>query len=320
VTRAAARRTADWTPGRAAPRCLLNHRLLNHRLFHHEGLQPRARKNQRKPSAADGHRLGGQLGRAGTAWPSQVMGADPGMAGRPATQADPAAVTGARTAPPPIRTRSQVGPRPDTRRLPRGGRATRRPPQGRAIRQLPRAPATHRRPPAPATRRLQPARETPRQPPAPATRRLQPARETPRQPPALGIRHQPGGPGPGAPPGGGDGNRLRAASQAVASPHRLRPRPTAVRRHERTRGGARNGAPARRSRARRGTVLPAEDLSLAGRCGAQAPSGPRAPADAARCADSRQHPERPTRCTRRASSRRGTHLRSARSVRPRGPD
>jgi hypothetical protein len=255
--------------------------------------------------------------------PGIAMGAAPGIAGRPATQAGPVAVTGGRMAPPRIRTRPQVGPRPDTRRLPRGGRATRRPPKGRVIRQLPRARATHRQPPAPATPQLLPARATHRRSPAPAIPQLQPARVTPRQPLALGTRQLPVGPGPGpgaAPGGGGGGNPLKAASPAAAPPHRPRPRPTVVRRHGRTRGGARNGDPARRSRARRGTVPPAGDRSLADHCGAQAPSGPRAPAGAARCADSRPHPERPTRCTRRASSRRGTHLRSVRSVRPGGPD
>ena len=219
--------------------------------------------------------------------PAGLWRQHPGTAGRPAIQADPAAVTGARTAPPPIRARPQVRPRPDTRRPPPVARATRQPTKGRAARRLPRARATRQPPRGRAARPLRPGR---------ATRRL------------------PGGPGPGVGPGDGDVNPPRAASPAAAppSPRRRRPCPTAVRRHGRTRGGVRNGGPARRSRERRATVLAAGDRSLAGHCGAPAPSGPRVPADAARCVDSRPHPEHPTRCTRRASSRRGTRLRSAR--------
>ncbi len=136
MTRAAARRTADWTPGRAAPRCL----------FHHEGLRPRARKNRGEPSADDGHPPRAQPGRSRTARPRQATEADPGTAGRPAIQADPAAVTGARTAPLPIRARPQARLRPDTRRPPLVARATRQPTKGRATRQLPRARATRQQP------------------------------------------------------------------------------------------------------------------------------------------------------------------------------
>ena len=174
-------------------------------------------------------------------------------------------------------------------------------PRGRSMPQLRPARASRQAPRGPDTPPLPPARAT-RQPPRGAD-----------LPPARATRRLPGGRGPGAGPGGGDVNRPRAASPGAAPPRprRRRPRPTAVRRHGRTRGGARNGGPARRSRERRATVPPAGDR-LAGHCGAPAPSGPRAPADAARCADSRLHPEHPTRCTRRASSRRGTRLRSAR--------
>ena len=232
-------------------------------------------------------------GRPRTARPRQAMEADPGTAGRPAIQADPAAVTGARTAPLPIRARPQARLRPDTRRPPLVARATRQPTKGRAARRLPRARATRQQPRGRAARPLRPGR---------ATRQL------------------PGRPARGARPGGGDVNTPRAGSPAAAplSPRRPRPRP-AVHRQGRTRGGVRNGGPARRSRERRGTVPAAGDRSLAGHCGAPVPSGPRAPADAAHCVDSRPRPERPTRCTRRASSRRGTRLSSARSVRPGAP-
>ena len=194
------------------------------------------------------------------------MEAGPGTAGRPASQADPAAVTGARTAPPPIRAGPQTRPRLDTRRLLRGARVTRRPLKRRDGPRLLPAPATHRPPKRRDTRPLPRARATHRPPKGQDSRPLPPARATRRPPkgrdsrplpPARATRRLPGGRGPGVGLGGGDVNPPRAASPAAAppSPRRHRPCPTAVRRHGRTRGGARNGGPARRSRERPATVL-----------------------------------------------------------------
>ncbi len=268
----------------------LSHRHSRHRhpspgRSQHAVPQPRTRKSRGKPPAT-GHRARAQPGWPEIARPSEAMGADPGTAGRPAIQADPAAVTGAQTAPPPTQAGPHSRPRLDMRRLPQRVRATRQPAKGPDTPQLAPAPAT-RRPPQERDHRVSRAR---------ASRQL------------------PGERDPGVGPGDGDANPPRAASPAPASPspRRRQPGPTAGRRHGRTRGGARNGGPARRFRERRATVLPAGDRSLVGHCGAPAPSGRRVLADAARCEGSRPRPEHPTRCTRRASSRRGTRPRSAR--------
>ena len=259
----------------------------------------------RGPAAPGEEEPGGAVGRrrapaARSAGPAADSPAPPGYGGRSGYGGEtsyPGGSSGSHRRPdgPASYPGPTAGPAPAgyAAAAPGGQRATRQPTKGRAARRLPRARATRQQPRGRAARPLRPGR---------ATRQL------------------PGGPARGARPGGGDVNTPRAGSPAAAplSPRRRRPRP-AVHRHGRTRGGVRNGGPARRSRERRGTVPAAGDRSLAGHCGAPVPSGPRAPADAAHCVDSRPRPERPTRCTRLASSRRGTRLSSARSVRPGAP-
>src|SRR5580700_3723389 len=172
---------------------------------------------------------------------------NPGTAGRPATRAGPAAATGARTVRHPL-----APPRTGTAR----GRRT---------------------PPAPT--RASPAPRTPpvRTPPAPTrVRRLGPqtrdTRERWRTRPPQRNR------GPGAEPAGARANRREAAIPGPVPGGRPRPprrRSAAVPRHGKTRGAARSGGPARRSRAGRAAARPAARRSPAGRCGALGRSGPR---------------------------------------------
>ena len=121
-------------------------------------------------------------------------------------------------------------------------------------------------------------------------------------------------------PGGGDATLPGTARPATALPRAAQARAggtPAVPRRARTPGAARTGGPARRSREDPGALRSAADHRPADRCGAPGRSAPRGRADAARSADFRLHPGRPTRCTRRASSRPGTHPRSVPSA-PRG--
>jgi hypothetical protein len=277
MTRAAARRTADWAPHlgvlvarqtrRGALRC---------------GPPRPARKSPGKRPSAGAHpavpRPPGQPGMTQLPW---AMGGDPGTARRPGTGVRPAAATGAQT------------------RLP-----------------LTRAPLPPpARPPRPA-RRARVTRLEQRDMRRPALAGLGTCR--PRQ--AVREPHQDRG--PAAEQDGGGATRPRTASPAQAPPGRPRPRSrsAAALRHGRTRGAARTGGPVRRSREDRGTVPATADPRPGGRCGAPGHSGRRGPAGAARSGDSRPRLERPIRCTRRASSRRGTRPRSAPSAPPGGPD
>ena len=126
----------------------LSHRHPRHRHPRHRHPSPgRSQHGSRSPgrgrageAAATGHRARAQPGWPEIARPSEAMGADPGTAGRPAIQADPAAVTGARTAPPPTQAGPHSRPRLDMRRLTPGG--TGYPPAGQGTGHPPASPGT----------------------------------------------------------------------------------------------------------------------------------------------------------------------------------
>ncbi len=159
--------------------------------------------------------------------------------------------------------------------------------------------------------------------PVPASRHVRRSREVP--PP--GARRSGAGPRTGVLPG--PARRLTPGSPvAVTSPAGgtagpaaggVRPSPQHRHRRMRTPGGARRGGlAATRSRAVPGRPAgPAPSRGPADHCGARARSGRPGPAAAARSAATRRPPVHLTRCTRRASSRRGTRRSCA--PRPDGP-
>src|ERR1700722_7205267 len=216
---------------------------------------------------------------------------NPGTAGRPATRAGPAAATGARTVRPP--------PAPPCTGTARG-----------------------RRTPAAPTRALLAPRTPPVQtPPAPTRVRLlgPRARDTRARWRTRPLRRNRG---PGAERAGAGASQRRATIPGPAPGGQPRPprrRSAAVPRHGKTRGAARNGGPARRSRVGRTTAPPVARRSPAGRCGAPGRSGPQGRVAAAPSGASRPPRERLTRCTRRDSSRRGTRPRSGPPAPPGGP-
>ena len=143
------------------------------------------------------------------------------------------------------------------------------------------------------------------------------ARRLPRERQAIRLLLRDRGRGTAA--GGGDVIGPGMLSTAAPPSGRPRPRPRVLPRHARTPGAARTDARVRRSRGDPGALPPAPLRRPADRCGAPGLSAPQGRADAAQSADTRPHPGRPTRCTRRASSRPGTHPRSAPSAPQGGP-
>ena len=126
-------------------------------------------------------------------------------------------------------------------------------------------------------------------------------------------------PGSGHATGGGDVIGPATLSTAAPPSGLPRPRSQAPPRRARTPGAARTDARVRRSRGDPRARPPAPRRLPADRCGAPGPSALQGRADTAQSADSRPRPEHPTRCTRRASSRPGTHPRSATSAPQGGP-
>ncbi len=158
------------------------------------------------------------------------------------------------------------------------------------------------------------ATRAPRAPrPDRATRRLPRERQAIR--PVLRNR------GRGTRPGGGGviGPGMLTTAAPPSGRPRRRPQPRALPRRARTPGAARTGARVRRSRGDPRARRPAPPPRPADRCGAPELSAPQGRADAAQSADSRPRPVRPTRYTRRASSRPGTRPRSAPSLPQGGP-